>query len=48
VLIAVDDRTAWVDALVYVTVFVTVASGVVYFFNFRSLLRTHRSHEPQT
>jgi CDP-diacylglycerol---glycerol-3-phosphate 3-phosphatidyltransferase len=48
VLIAVDDRTAWVDALVYVTVFVTVASGVVYVFNFRSLLRTHRSHEPQT
>ena len=48
VLIAVDDRTAWVDALVYVTVFVTVASGVVYFFNFRSLLRTRRSHEPQT
>jgi len=48
VLIAVDDRTAWVDALIYVTVFVTVASGVVYFFNFRSLLRTHRSHEPQT
>jgi CDP-diacylglycerol--glycerol-3-phosphate 3-phosphatidyltransferase len=48
VLIAVDDRTAWVDALIYVTVFVTVASGVVYFFNFRSLLRTRRSHEPQT
>jgi CDP-diacylglycerol--glycerol-3-phosphate 3-phosphatidyltransferase len=48
VLIAVDERTAWVDALIYVTVFVTVASGVVYFFNFRSLLRTRRSHEPQT
>jgi CDP-diacylglycerol--glycerol-3-phosphate 3-phosphatidyltransferase len=48
VLIAVDDRTIWVDALVYVTVFVTVASGVVYFFNFRSLLRTRRAHEPQT
>jgi CDP-diacylglycerol--glycerol-3-phosphate 3-phosphatidyltransferase len=26
VLIAVDDRTVWVDALIYVTVFVTVAS----------------------
>ncbi|HEX4691657.1 MAG TPA: CDP-diacylglycerol--glycerol-3-phosphate 3-phosphatidyltransferase [Solirubrobacteraceae bacterium] len=48
VLIAVDDRTVWVDALIYVTVFVTVASGVVYFFNFRSLLRTRRAHEPQT
>jgi CDP-diacylglycerol--glycerol-3-phosphate 3-phosphatidyltransferase len=48
VLIAVDDRTAWVDALIYVTVFVTVASGVVYFFNFRSLLRTRRTHEAQT
>jgi CDP-diacylglycerol--glycerol-3-phosphate 3-phosphatidyltransferase len=48
VLIAVDRRTAWVDALVYLTVFVTVASGVDYFFNFRSLLRTRRAHEPQT
>jgi CDP-diacylglycerol--glycerol-3-phosphate 3-phosphatidyltransferase len=48
VLIAVDERTAWVDALIYVTVFVTVASGVVYFFNFRSLLRTRRSRDPQT
>jgi CDP-diacylglycerol--glycerol-3-phosphate 3-phosphatidyltransferase len=48
VLIAVDGRTAWVDALIYITVFVTVASGVVYFFNFRSLLRTRRTHEPQT
>ena len=47
VLIAVDERTAWVDALVYVTVFVTVASGIDYFFNFRSLLRTRRAHEPQ-
>jgi CDP-diacylglycerol--glycerol-3-phosphate 3-phosphatidyltransferase len=47
-LIAVDDRTVAVDALVYVTVFVTVASGVVYFFNFRTLLRTHRTREPQT
>jgi CDP-diacylglycerol--glycerol-3-phosphate 3-phosphatidyltransferase len=48
VLIAVDRRTAWVDALVYLTVFVTVASGVDYFFNFRSLLRTRRAHEAQT
>jgi CDP-diacylglycerol--glycerol-3-phosphate 3-phosphatidyltransferase len=48
VLIAVDHRTAWVDALIYVTVFVTVASGVVYFFNFRSLLRSRHAHEAQT
>ena len=48
VLIAVDDRTAAVDALVYVTVLVTVASGVVYFFNFRSRLRSPRSQEVQT
>jgi CDP-diacylglycerol--glycerol-3-phosphate 3-phosphatidyltransferase len=48
VLIAVDARRGWVDALIYVTVFVTVASGVVYFFNFRSLLRTHRTLEHRT
>jgi CDP-diacylglycerol--glycerol-3-phosphate 3-phosphatidyltransferase len=39
VLIAVDERTVAVDLLIYVTVAVTVASGVDYFFNFRSLLR---------
>ena len=39
VLIAVDERTTAVDLLVYATVAVTVASGVDYFFNFRSLLR---------
>ena len=32
VVIMVDDRTAWVDALVYVTVAVTVLSGAGYFF----------------
>jgi CDP-diacylglycerol---glycerol-3-phosphate 3-phosphatidyltransferase len=48
VLIAVDGRTVAVDLLVYVTVFVTIASGVDYFFNFRSLLRTRRTHEAQT
>jgi CDP-diacylglycerol--glycerol-3-phosphate 3-phosphatidyltransferase len=48
VLIAVDDRTVAVDLLVYATVFVTIASGVDYFFNFRSLLRTRRAHEAQT
>ena len=48
VLIAVDDRTIAVDLLIYVTVLVTVASGVDYFFNFRSRLRARRAHEPQT
>src|SRR5919202_1318202 len=41
VLIAVDERTAAVDALVYLTVVVTVISGADYFFNFRSRLRAH-------
>ena len=37
-LIAVDGSPAWVDALVYVTVAVTVYSGADYFFGFRALL----------
>jgi CDP-diacylglycerol--glycerol-3-phosphate 3-phosphatidyltransferase len=37
-LIAVEGSPAWVDALVYVTVVVTVYSGADYFFNFRALL----------
>jgi CDP-diacylglycerol---glycerol-3-phosphate 3-phosphatidyltransferase len=43
VLIAVEDRTLPVDILVWVTVIVTVASGVDYFFNFRSLLQARPS-----
>jgi CDP-diacylglycerol---glycerol-3-phosphate 3-phosphatidyltransferase len=43
VLIAVDQRTTAVDVLVAVTVAVTVASGVVYFFNFRSLVHARPS-----
>jgi CDP-diacylglycerol--glycerol-3-phosphate 3-phosphatidyltransferase len=43
VLIAVDERTFAVDVLVYATVVVTVASGVDYFFNFRSLLQARPS-----
>ena len=38
-LITVDGSPAWVDALVYVTVAVTVYSGADYFFGFRALLR---------
>jgi CDP-diacylglycerol--glycerol-3-phosphate 3-phosphatidyltransferase len=45
-LIAVDGSPAWVDALVYVTVAITVYSGADYFFGFRALLRTRASHAP--
>ena len=37
-LIAVDGSPAWLDALVYVTVAVTVYSGADYFFGFRALI----------
>ena len=37
-LIVLDDRTAAVDVLVYVTVAVTVLSGADYFFGLRRLL----------
>jgi CDP-diacylglycerol--glycerol-3-phosphate 3-phosphatidyltransferase len=37
-LIAVDDSPAWLDALVYATVGVTVISGVDYFFGLRRRL----------
>ena len=37
-LIAVDDSPLWVDGLVYVTVAVTVYSGLDYFFGFRALI----------
>ena len=37
-LITVDGSPLWVDALVYVTVAVTVYSGADYFFGFRALL----------
>jgi CDP-diacylglycerol--glycerol-3-phosphate 3-phosphatidyltransferase len=37
-LITVDGSPAWVDALVYVTVLVTIYSGADYFFNFRAML----------
>jgi CDP-diacylglycerol--glycerol-3-phosphate 3-phosphatidyltransferase len=43
VLIATHDHAFAVDALVYLTVAVTVVSGVDYFFNFRSLLQARPS-----
>ncbi len=39
VLIAVDGRPVWVDALVYATVLITVLSGADYFFGLRGALR---------
>jgi CDP-diacylglycerol--glycerol-3-phosphate 3-phosphatidyltransferase len=38
-LIAVDSSPAWLDALVYVMVAITVISGVDYFFGLRRSLR---------
>jgi CDP-diacylglycerol---glycerol-3-phosphate 3-phosphatidyltransferase len=38
-LIAVDSSPAWLDALVYVMVLITVVSGVDYFFGLRRVLR---------
>jgi CDP-diacylglycerol--glycerol-3-phosphate 3-phosphatidyltransferase len=43
VLIVVDGEHAWVDALVYATVLVTVISGLTYFFNLRALLHARPS-----
>ncbi len=37
-LIAVDERSAWITALVYVTVTITVLSGADYFFGLRRRL----------
>jgi CDP-diacylglycerol--glycerol-3-phosphate 3-phosphatidyltransferase len=38
-LIAIDGSPAWLDALVYVTVAITVISGIDYFFGLRRLMR---------
>ena len=37
-LIAFDDRSAWITALIYVTVVITVLSGADYFFGIRRRL----------
>ncbi len=42
-LIAVDGSPAWVDALVYATVAITVASAIDYFYNFRALFHARPS-----
>jgi CDP-diacylglycerol--glycerol-3-phosphate 3-phosphatidyltransferase len=38
-LIAVDDPGAWIDAVIYVTVAITVLSGADYFFGLHRILR---------
>jgi CDP-diacylglycerol--glycerol-3-phosphate 3-phosphatidyltransferase len=38
-LIAIDGSPAWLDGLVYLTVAITVISGIDYFFGLRRLLR---------
>jgi CDP-diacylglycerol---glycerol-3-phosphate 3-phosphatidyltransferase len=43
VLILVDGSPVWVDALVYATVAVTVASAAEYFFGFRALVHARPS-----
>jgi CDP-diacylglycerol--glycerol-3-phosphate 3-phosphatidyltransferase len=45
-LIAVDGSPGWVDAVVYVTVAITVLSGADYFFGLRRLLRSRSAVEP--
>jgi CDP-diacylglycerol---glycerol-3-phosphate 3-phosphatidyltransferase len=47
-LITVDGSPAWVDALVYVTVAVTVYSGADYFFGFRALLNAPSARRART
>lgn len=47
VLITVTGSPAWVDAIVYVTVAVTVLSGVDYFFGFRRLLAEAEARRAQ-
>ena len=42
-LILVDGSPAWVDALVYATVAITVASAVDYFFGFRALIQGRKA-----
>jgi CDP-diacylglycerol--glycerol-3-phosphate 3-phosphatidyltransferase len=43
VLILVEGSPLWVDALVYATVLITVASAADYFFGFRKLFHARPS-----
>jgi CDP-diacylglycerol--glycerol-3-phosphate 3-phosphatidyltransferase len=42
-LIAVDGSPAWVDALVYATVAITIVSAIDYFVSFRTLVQARPS-----
>jgi CDP-diacylglycerol--glycerol-3-phosphate 3-phosphatidyltransferase len=42
-LIAVDNSPAWVDAIVYATVAITVLSAIPYFFNVRAMIHARPS-----
>jgi len=42
-LIAVEGSPLWVDALVYATVAITVASGIDYAFGLRALIQARPS-----
>src|SRR4051812_5881436 len=42
-LIAVDSSPAWLDALIYLTVAITIVSGIDYFFGLRRSLRAAAS-----
>ena len=42
-LITVDNSPAWVDALVWVTMIITVISGADYFFGLRSLAQARQA-----
>ena len=43
VLIIVENSPAWVDALVWLTVAITIVSGADYFFGFRSLIQARQA-----
>ena len=47
-LILVDGSPLWLDALVYATVAITVASAVDYFFNFRAMVRGRTGENGRT
>ena len=48
VLVLVEDGAAWVDAVVYATVAVTVLSGADYFFGLRRLLDERGQARPSS
>jgi CDP-diacylglycerol--glycerol-3-phosphate 3-phosphatidyltransferase len=48
VLIIVEGSPAWVDALVWVTVAITIVSGADYFFGFRSLVQARQARRAES